>query len=251
MSWSGRDRSGRERGGRTAVLRRRKIPAAAVAVAVAAVLGWAAVRHLAGFGASVEDWAFHIRTYGYLAWAAAAFLVVAHAVFPYVPFVLLAGANVAVFGPVCGFLLNWLGIAAGASLLFWLSRGLLRDAVRRKWKDHPLAVRFEGVTAAGGWGLVLVCRLIPVVPSALVDGLAGVSGMTYGAFVFGTLVGTFPVIAVESFFGGSLFRPGGVAWARLGAAGLLWLAVILAGLWVGRLLMRRGYGTAGGESRDR
>ncbi|MCL6576244.1 VTT domain-containing protein [Kyrpidia sp.] len=186
------------------------------------------------------DWFTHLRGFGYMAWGAAAALVVAHAVFPYVPFVVLAGANVALFGALPGFLINWLGIAAGASLLFWLSRGILRGWVRRRWRDNPLAERLDRAAASKGWILVALTRLVPVIPSSAIDGLAGISGMMYRSFLVGTLLGTFPMIAVESFFGGAFWRPEGVVWSRALLGGVAWLVLVAGGLWMGRSVFTPG-----------
>lgn len=211
-----------------------------VAVLILAA-GWVWHRELGGHPSlNPGDWITHLRAFGYMAWGAAAALVVAHAVFPYVPFVVLAGANVALFGALPGFLINWLGIAAGASLLFWLSRGILRGWVRRRWRDHPLAGRLDREAASKGWILVALARLVPVIPSAAIDGLAGISGMMYGSFLVGTLLGTFPMIAVESFFGGAFWRSEGVLWPRALLGGAAWLVLVAGGLWMGRSVFTLG-----------
>ncbi|MDI3256826.1 MAG: VTT domain-containing protein [Kyrpidia sp.] len=210
-------------------------------ILVVIVSAWAWYRgHIHAPVLTPADLVARIRGFGYMAWGAAAVLVVAHAIFPYVPFFVLAGANVAAFGAVPGFLINWLGIAAGASVLFWLSRGLLRRRVREKWADHPLARRLDRVASSGGWALVALCRLVPVLPSSTVDGLAGMSGMMYRSFLVGTLIGTLPMIAVESFFGGALWRPEGVVWWRAALGAAAWLTVIAAGLWVGKSALFAG-----------
>jgi len=123
--------------------------------------------------------------------------------FPVIPFVLMAGFNVLLYGWIGGFMLSLSGSLLGASLGFWLARTLGQTWAQPK------------VTKLGKWGallrgnsfsVVLLSRLIPVLPSAAVNYAAGLSLMTFPSFLLASLLGKIPMIIWESWVGHDLWR---------------------------------------------
>lgn len=101
-----------------------------------------------------------------------------------VPLVLLVTVNTALFGFLYGFVWSWLSSVIGATVVFCLMRFWLQDVLMRRVNE---AIRER--IAQNGWLYVLVCRLIPVMPSSLINMAAGVSTIRLFHFVFATLVG--------------------------------------------------------------
>ncbi|HUS89503.1 MAG TPA: VTT domain-containing protein [Desulfosporosinus sp.] len=125
------------------------------------------------------------------------------ALFPVVPFVLMAGVNTLLYGWIGGFMLSLSGSLLGASLGFWLARTL-----GQAWAQPK-------VTKLGKWGallrgnsfsVVLLSRLIPVLPSAAVNYASGLSLMTFPSFLLATVLGKIPMIVWESWVGHDLWR---------------------------------------------
>jgi Uncharacterized conserved protein len=123
--------------------------------------------------------------------------------FPVVPFVLIAGVNIILYGFVAGFLLSLGGSLLGASLGFWLARTLGQE-----WAQPKIA-------KLGKWGtqinknsfsIILISRLIPILPSAAVNYAAGISLMTYPSFLMATIIGKIPMIVWESWVGHSFWQ---------------------------------------------
>lgn len=156
-------------------------------------------------------------------------IIVILALFPVVPFVLMAGVNTLLYGWIGGFMLSLSGSLLGASLGFWLARTL-----GQAWAQPK-------VTNLGKWGallrgnsfsVVLLSRLIPVLPSAAVNYAAGLSLMTFPSFLLATLLGKIPMIVWESWVGHDLWRishhPGRLLLALtigallFGSVGLYW-----------------------------
>lgn len=120
------------------------------------------------------------------------------ALFPVVPFILIAGVNTLLFGWVGGFLLSLAGSLLGASVGFWLARTLGQEWAQPKMKTM------------GKWGLhiednsftiILIARLIPVLPSAAINYAAGLSLMSFPKFLLATFIGKIPMILWESWVG--------------------------------------------------
>ena len=130
-------------------------------------------------------------------------IVMILALFPVIPFVLMAGINTLLYGWIGGFMLSLGGSLLGASLGFWLARTL-----GQAWAQPKM-------TKLGKWGVllrgnsftvVLLSRLIPVLPSAAVNYAAGLSLMTFPSFFLATLMGKIPMIVWESWVGHDLWR---------------------------------------------
>lgn len=101
-----------------------------------------------------------------------------------VPLVLLVTVNTALFGFIYGFVWSWLSSVIAATVVFCLTRYWLQDLLMRKVNE---SIRER--IAQNGWMYVLVCRLIPVMPSSLINMAAGVSTIRLIHFVFATLIG--------------------------------------------------------------
>ena len=151
------------------------------------------------------------------------------ALFPVIPFVLMAGINTLLYGWVGGFLLSLCGSLLGASLGFWLARTL-----GQSWAQPKMSKLGKWGTLLRGnsFSVVLLSRLIPVLPSAAVNYAAGLSLMTFPSFFLATLLGKIPMIVWESWVGHDLWRishhPGRLLFALaigvivFGSVGLYW-----------------------------
>ena len=156
-------------------------------------------------------------------------IVIVLALFPVIPFVLMAGINTLLYGWIGGFILSLVGSLLGASLGFWLARTL-----GQTWAQPKM-------TKLGKWGtllrgnsfsVVLLSRLIPVLPAAAVNYAAGLSLMTFPSFLLASLLGKIPMIVWESWVGHDLWRisqhPGrlllalGIGVLVFGSVGIYW-----------------------------
>ena len=154
------------------------------------------LQHPAVLKAFVSQW-------GWISIFVDLFIITLLMLFPVVPFVLIAGVNIILYGVVGGFMLSLGGSLLGASLGFWLARTLgqawaqPKVAKLGKWGTH-----IEG----NSFSIVLISRLIPILPSAAVNYAAGLSLMTYPTFFLATLIGKIPMIIWESWMGHSFWR---------------------------------------------
>lgn len=101
-----------------------------------------------------------------------------------IPLILLATINVAMFGLGYGYLWTWLSSVVAATIVFFLTRYWLQSWLMRKVRSSIK----ERITR-DGMIYVLVCRLIPVMPSSLINMAAGASSIRFLHFFVGTLIG--------------------------------------------------------------
>ncbi len=120
----------------------------------------------------------------------------------FVPRTLLALGAGLMFGMWWGALWAALGSLLGAVAGFLVARYLGGGlAERAGWRR---AAALLARAANGGWRMVAVLRLVPVIPHSLTNYALGLTGVRLGAYVLGSLLGQLPLT---------------IAYADLGAAG--------------------------------
>ena len=123
--------------------------------------------------------------------------------FPGVLFPLGAGF---LYGPVLGTVVSVAGKVIGALVAFLIARHLLDGTVseerrRRFHRKHPRLERLELELPEGGWRMVLLIRLVPVIPFKISNYFFGWSAFRKRDFVLGTLVGAVPFSFLNAYLG--------------------------------------------------
>jgi uncharacterized membrane protein YdjX (TVP38/TMEM64 family) len=161
--------------------------AALLALAVTAVV---VVRRLGIDGltpAAVQD---AVRAVGM--WAPALFLglqvLITIGPVPRTIFTVAAGL---LFGSVTGVVLAVTATALAAVVAFWLVR-LTGGALVERYADRGPVVWTRRRLDRSGLLAVTSLRLIPALPFSLLNYAAGLSGVRFGPFLFGTVLGTAP-----------------------------------------------------------
>jgi uncharacterized membrane protein YdjX (TVP38/TMEM64 family) len=124
----------------------------------------------------------------------------------FVPRTLLALAAGILFGMWWGILWAALGSVAGAVAGFFVARylnaGFVAEFLERVERGRLQALL--GRADQGGWRMVALLRLVPVIPHSLTNYALGLTRLGVGAYALGSLLGQLPLT---------------IAYADLGAAG--------------------------------
>jgi uncharacterized membrane protein YdjX (TVP38/TMEM64 family) len=167
----------------------RRITAGA-ALAVLAVAALLVLRRIGPDGldaAAVQD---TVRAAG--AWAPALFVVLQVLVtVPPVPRTLFTLAAGLLFGSVTGVVLAVTATALAAVVAFWLVR-LTGGGLVERYADRGPVVWTRRRLDRSGLLAVASLRLIPALPFSLLNYAAGLSGVRFAPFLFGTVLGTAP-----------------------------------------------------------
>lgn len=121
----------------------------------------------------------------------------------------------AMFGLSWGLPLAYLGSLIGAAVAFWLARLLGREAVGNLTGARGSA--FDDALVRRGFWAVMGARLTPFVPFTVFNYLAGVTGLSWRTYSWGTIAG---------------ILPGTILYVVIGTYALaprLWSAEVLAG----------------------
>ncbi len=177
---------------------RRALPRVALAVLLAAMMGWAILHRDQINLATLDAW---LRSLG--PWAPIGYLMLfALATVAFVPGVVFSLAGGALFGPFWGSLWNLTGATLGATLAFLVARYIAGDWVARR-AGGLLKRLIDGVDAEG-WRFVAFVRLVPLFPFNLSNYALGLTRIPLHHYIIATLF---------------CMAPGTVAYTWLGHAG--------------------------------
>jgi uncharacterized membrane protein YdjX (TVP38/TMEM64 family) len=195
--------------------------------------------------ATINTWLAATARHWYYALPAAILAFTALAYIGAPQFALMA-ACVLAFGPWAGSGYAWVATLVSATATFYTGRAAGADVVRR-YGGRTVNRISEFVGRNGFWASMII-RNVPSAPFIVVNMAAGVSRMTFLAFIAGTAIGIIPKIALVAFAGRGVLE--------LVGGGSLWLAasaLLAAGGWLGAMLIARRWlsGPETGEAADR
>ncbi len=186
---------------------------------------WFAVHHGTGALEAARHWAAGLGIAGAVGFTA----VYALSATALLPATILSTAAGALYGPA-GILVVWTGAIAGAAASFVLGRRLGRRAVEELAGSR--LDRIDAFLRHRGFAAVLLVRLIPLFPFAVVNYGAALTAVGFRHYLAATALGTVPAATAYVMLGDSLDDPTSLPFVLATTA-----LVLLAGL--GTLTARR------------
>ncbi len=216
----------------------RAVVVLAIAVAAVILTGLAlGIARPAGLTAATQRFLDDARNAGAAELVAFAVLQLIIAASGILPASVLGVAAGTAYGLPLGFLLAAGGTMGGALLSFGLSRSLFRNNLARQLARRPRLARFDALLARGGWRVVCLLRLSPIMPFAATSYALGMSSVGIEAYALGT-VASLPALLGYVYIG-TLAEAGLSAWTT-GAAPLQWTILGFGGLATGVLMLTIG-----------
>ncbi|PLR99289.1 TVP38/TMEM64 family protein [Bacillus sp. T33-2] len=125
--------------------------------------------------------------------------------FPVIPYPLLAGLIGSIFGVWQGLGISLVGIAIGTLIMFSMARYGFQNWAQKTLEKYPKAKEYENLFNQNAFLGILIVRIIPVIPSPVVNILCGVSTVSWMKFLVASLIGKLPAVFIFT-FAGSLFE---------------------------------------------
>jgi uncharacterized membrane protein YdjX (TVP38/TMEM64 family) len=187
---------------------------------------------------NIDELTVYLRSYGNYALIFGIAAILLQTFIPFSPFILIAAANVLVFGFARGFIINYTAACIGACLAFLFARYIGRDWVERKIARFPAMREFNERMEKEGFYYVLMGRLISFFPSSIVNYGGGISLIKLRDFIMATIIGKFPIILMECIIAHDLQH-----WRHYRGRVLLLLSIfillIIIGNWMRKKSLRR------------
>ncbi len=223
---------------RTAVIWRRRWRWIRFILFPLAVVGLFLLGRKLGLQGDLEDlrlWVLSKGVWGVIGYVAA-YALAAMAAIPGLPLTMLAGA---LWGSVLGTAMAVLGSWVAAGAAFLLARYLARDSISRWLSRRAGYARLQRATEESGAMIVVLTRLFPVVPFALLNFGFGLSRIRFGTYMAWTLIAMLPGTIFYVVGGDALaeaFRGEGLNVTHFVVLGLVLVFLALAFPWAKRRL---------------
>jgi uncharacterized membrane protein YdjX (TVP38/TMEM64 family) len=178
------------------------------------------------------------RYYTVVGWYIAVYMIAVACFLPVATVMTIMGGFL--FGTVRAVLFANIAATSGALISFLLIRYLIGSTLQT-WYAHQLETFNQAMAESGVLYLVMV-RLIPVIPFAVINVLAGLTRIDVRYFVLTTSVGIIPTTFIFAFAGRRLAHVTSAAdllsWQMLVAIGLIMLVAVIS-LFLRHWLARR------------
>ena len=188
--------------------------------------------------AALRDWVAGLGVWGPVVFGSIYALATVFAL----PGLILTVSAGALFGLMTGFITASLASTTGAGLAFLVARHLARDRVGKAAKSHALFGAIDAAIGQGGWRIVALLRLSPVVPFNLQNFMFGLTPVRFWSYLLASWIammpGTFLYVYVGHLTGAAVNTTGRSAgeWVLL-VVGLA--ATIVVSWYVSRLARRQ------------
>lgn len=106
--------------------------------------------------------------------------------FTIIPLILIISINYSLFGFINGFLWSWFTSILGAAFMFYASRYLFQS-----WVINQVREEWLKKIEANGFIFVFQGRIIPFMPTSLINIVSGISTIQFKSFINGTIIGNF------------------------------------------------------------
>lgn len=143
----------------------------------------------------------YINSFGSWAFVFSFWLVLCVNAIGFPPAIIFSSANALIFGLIPGILLAWIAETVGVTISFILLRFLFRDAAEDVIAKHSSLQKIDELSGQQGFKYMLIARLVPYLPSGLLNALGAISKMSLQAFILSALIGKLPSTAIEAIIG--------------------------------------------------
>ena len=149
----------------------------------------------------IIETAEYIKTYGSLAVVFSFLLTLFVNAIGFPPAIIFSTANTLIFGIVPGIILSVLAETVGVTISFILLRFFFRDSARKIISKNKHLRSVDKYSSKKGFTVMLIARMVPYLPSGLLNAAGALSSMTLLDYFLASLVGKFPSTGIEAIIG--------------------------------------------------
>ena len=149
----------------------------------------------------IVETAEYIRSFGEMAVVFSFLLTLFVNALGFPPAIIFSTANTLIFGIVEGITISVLAETVGVTISFLLLRFFFRDAAEKIISKSPRLSKIDKYSGEKGFIVMLIARMVPYVPSALLNALGALSALSLRDYFIASLIGKFPSTGIEAIIG--------------------------------------------------
>ena len=149
----------------------------------------------------IAETAEYIKSYGSLAVVFSFFLTLFVNAIGFPPAIIFSTANTIIFGIVPGIILSVIAETVGVTISFQLLRFFFRDSAKKIIRKSKRLSSIDKYSSKNGFMVMLIARMVPYVPSGLLNAAGALSSMSMRDYFLASLVGKFPSTGIEAIIG--------------------------------------------------
>ena len=143
----------------------------------------------------------YIRSFGSWAMFFSFWLVLFVNAIGFPPAIIFSTANTLIFGIVPGIVLSVVAETVGVTISFLLLRFLFRSSAEHLIAKHPRLKKVDSYSGKNGFTVMLIARMVPYIPSALLNALGALNPISHTDYIIACLVRKFASTAIEAIIG--------------------------------------------------
>lgn len=124
--------------------------------------------------------------------------------FPVIPYPIVGGVIGAAYGPALGGVITWTGSTAASILMFIFVRYGYKDWGKKVLRQYKNVERVTVLFERNAFLFILFARMIPFIPSIIVNTYAALSRVSFGMYVIPSALGKIPAMLLFVLVGDSL-----------------------------------------------
>ncbi|NMO94950.1 TVP38/TMEM64 family protein [Paenibacillus lemnae] len=128
------------------------------------------------------------------------------ALFPIIPYPVVGGVIGAAYGPVTGGIVTWTGSTAASILMFLFIRYGYQDWGKKVLHKFKNIERATALFERNAFLFILFARMIPTIPSIIVNAYSALSRVTFGVYAVSSSLGKIPAMLLFALVGDSLLN---------------------------------------------
>ena len=149
----------------------------------------------------IVETAEYIKGYGSLAVIFAFLLTLFVNAIGFPPAIIFSTANTLIFGIVPGIILSVVAETVGVTISFQLLRFFFRDTAKRIIRKSRRLKSLDKYSSKKGFEVMLIARMVPYLPSGILNAAGALSSMSLRDYFLASLVGKFPSTGIEAIIG--------------------------------------------------
>lgn len=149
----------------------------------------------------IVETAQYIQSYGSLAVVFSFLLTLFVNAIGFPPAIIFSTANTLIFGIVPGIILSVIAETFGVTISFILLRFFFRDSAKKIIRKSKRLSSIDKYSSKNGFTVMLIARMVPYVPSGLLNAAGALSAMSLLDYFLASLVGKFPSTGIEAIIG--------------------------------------------------